>query len=308
MKNINEETYEKILCEVANCKEVTQYEITKKVGLTYAPVHEAIERLLLAALIEEVRTKKGQGPLPKRYFRLTFAGFLTVLNFFFSASPEKNITQGESPKTDSFSMKNVRAVILTQRDFYPQIKFFSEWEFLEGIFDFRDEAIPGLYDALRNALAVCNDKFRPLEKANLISEKLKDNSPSFLDYHSSGPWFESWFAVRFVNEWANFSLKERLAFLKENFLPEYSESLTRKMQSLFLRAFFNGLLTVTKEIKDIRIEIFTTENKVFFEFASSYFEKEKKRKRARIKKFDEDSALFLKLFDNGDRVVDNSQS
>ncbi len=300
MKNINEETYEKILCEVANCKEVTQYELTKKVGLTYAPVHEAIERLLLAALIEEVRTKRGQGPLPKRYFRLTFAGFLTVLNFFFSDSPEKNTTKDDSPKADSFSMKNVRAVILTQRDFYPQIKFFSEWEFLEGIFDFRDEAIPGLYDALRKALAVCNDKFRPLEKANLISEKLKDNSPSFLDYHSSGPWFESWFGVRFINEWANFSLKERLAFLKENFLPEYSESLNRKMQSLFLRAFFNGLLTVMKEIRDVRIEIVNAQNEVLSEFVSSYFEKEKKRRMAGIKRFDKESEFFLKLFANSD--------
>ena len=300
MKNINEETYEKILCEVANCKEVTQYEITKKVGLTYAPVHEAIERLLLAALIEEVRTKRGQGPLPKRYFRLTFAGFLTVLNFFFSDSPEKNTTKDDSPKADSFSMKNVRAVILTQRDFYPQIKFFSEWEFLEGIFDFGDEAIPGLYDALRNALVVCNDKFRPLEKANLIGEKLKDNSPSFLNYHSSGPWFESWFGVRFANEWANFSLKERLTYLADNFLPEYSESLNRKMQSLFLRAFFNGLLTVTKEIRDVRIEIFNAQNKVLSEFASSYFEKEKKRRMAGIKRFDKESEFFLKLFANND--------
>ena len=137
-------------------------------------------------------------------------------------------------------MKNVKA-IFDPAGFLaiPQIKFFSQWECLEGIFDFRD----GNSRTLRcstNALIVCNDKFRPLEKANLVGEKLKDNSPSFLNYHSSGPWFESWFGVRFVNEWANFSLKERLAYLKDNFLPEYSESLNRKMQSLFLRVFLMG--------------------------------------------------------------------
>ena len=82
MKNINEETYEKILCEVANCKEVTQYEITKKVGLTYAPVHEAIERLLLAALIEEVRTKKGQRTSAKALLQIDIRRVLDCFEFF----------------------------------------------------------------------------------------------------------------------------------------------------------------------------------------------------------------------------------
>jgi hypothetical protein len=40
---------------------------------------------------------------------------------------------------------------------------------LEKIFDFQEGVIPGLYDVLGNAVTVCIDKIRPLEK-NLIEK------------------------------------------------------------------------------------------------------------------------------------------
>jgi hypothetical protein len=299
---MDEETYKKILIALADHREATQYEIAKEARLTYAPVHQAIERLLLAALIEEVRTEVGQGPLPKRYFRLTFPGLMTVLNFFLSStsqfgssrSSEEN-TQDELDSSDLFRKKS-RAALMVQRDFYPQIKFFSEWEFLEGVFDFENRLIPGLYNVLDNAVTVCIHKFRPLEKADLVEEKLKSKELSFSEYGFSGLWFESWFYSGLASKWSNLTTKERLAAFKENFLPEYRSSLNKQMQRLFVRAFFNGLMNATSEVRDPQIDLRRTGNKALFEFASSYFEKEKSRKLAFFKRFNEEGEFILNLF------------
>jgi len=301
-KHMNEETYKKVLTAIADSREATQYEIAKKVRLTYAPVHQAIERLILAALIEEVRTEVGQGPLPKRYFRLTFAGFLTVLNSLLTSVgqgnsshlPEESI-QNASDSSDLF-VKKTRAALKSQREFYPEIKLFTEWESLEGIFNFREEIIPGLYDVLDSAVTVCIDKFRPLEKANLIEEKLKSNAPSFSEYGSSGPWFESWFGVGLGSNWSSLTSKEKLANLRNEFLPEYRDSLNKQMQRLFVRAFLNGLMKATWEIRDARIDLVNAENKELYKFISSYLEKEKSRKMAFIKRFSDEGELILNLF------------
>lgn len=299
---MDEETYKKILIALADHREATQYEIAKEVRLTYAPVHQAIERLLLAALIEEVRTEGGQGPLPKRYFRLTFAGLLAVLNFFLSLTSQfgssrslEESIQDELDSSDLFRKKS-RATLMVQREFYPRVKFFSEWEFLEGVFDFENRLIPGLYNVLGNAVTVCIHKFRPLEKADLVEKKLKSKALSFSEYGFSGLWFESWFDAGLASKWSNLTAKERLEAFKENFLPEYRSSLNKQMQRLFVKAFFNGLMNATSEIRDPRIDLVHTGNRVLFEFASSYLEKEKSRKLAFFKRFNEESEFISNVF------------
>ena len=295
---MNEETYKKILLALADRRESTQYEIAKEVRLTYTPVHQAIERLLLAALIEEVRTEGGQGPLPKRYFRLTFAGLLTVLNFYLKSVFEvgsSSLLEDESGASNLF-VKKTRAALIAQREFFPQVKFFLEWDCLEEIFDFQDGAIPGLYAVLGNAVTICIGKFRPLEKADLIEEKLKSNTPSFSEHGSTGPWFESWFDAGLANKWSSLTSKERLENLKNNFLSEYRYTLNKQIQRLFVRAFFNGLMTTASEIRDARIDLASAENKVLFEFAHEYLEKEKNRKMALIKRFSKESDCILNLF------------
>jgi hypothetical protein len=182
-----------------------------------------------------------------------------------------------------------------QREFYPQVKFFLEWERLEEIFDFKDDAITGLYDVLGNALIVCISKFRPLEKANLIEESLKSNTPNFSGHGPTEPWFELWFDAS-LSKWSRLTSKERLKDLKNNLLPEYRDSLNKQMQQLFVRTFFNGLMTAISEIKDAQIDLASPGNKVLFKFAQAYFEKEKKRRMASFKKFSEQSDSILDLF------------
>jgi hypothetical protein len=296
---MDKETYKKILIALANRKEAWQYEIAKEARLTYAPVHQAIERLLLAGLIEEVRTEVGQGPLPKRYFRLTFPGLLTVLNFFQISVHEfgsSQLLEDESGVSNLF-VKKTRAALIAQREFYPQVKFFLEWECLEKIFDTQDDAIPGLYDVLGNTVAVCIGKFRPLEKANLIEENLRSNTPSLSEHSPTEPWFELWFDAGLASKkWSSLTPKERLEDFKNNFLPEYRYLLNKQMQQLFVRTFFNGLMTTTTQINDAQIDLASVENKVLFEFAYEYIEKERNRRMASIKRFSEESNYILNLF------------
>jgi hypothetical protein len=294
---MDEETYKKILIALADRKEAWQYEIAKEARLTYAPVHQAIERLLLAALIEEVRTEVGQGPLPKRYFRLTFAGLLTALYFLSTSARDCDSSQQlEDESASNVFVKKTRAALKVQREFYPQIKFFLEWECLEGIFDFHEGTLPGLYDVLSNAVTVCISKFRPLEKADLIEKKLKSNAPSFSEHGLTGPWHESWFYSGLDSKWSSFTSKERLEYLRKDFLPEYRVSMNKQMQRWFMRVFFKGLMIATSEIQDARIDLANTENKALFEFAYGYFEKEKKRKIHAIKRFSKESDAVLDLF------------
>ena len=127
-ENMSFQTYEKIICFLAHHEKATQYDIArdKEVGLSYAPVHQAIEELLFLDLIEEVEKEKGQGPLPKRYFRLTFSGVATALALF----SLKDKAEGVDPKIK----RALRKTILTYRKLYPDFKLFSEWEFLEKTF------------------------------------------------------------------------------------------------------------------------------------------------------------------------------
>ena len=295
---MDEETYKKILIALADRKEAWQYEIAKEARLTYAPVHQGIERLLLAGLIEEVRTEVGQGPLPKRFFRLTFPGLLTVLNFFWISLQEfgsSHLLDNESEVSNPF-LKKIRAALISQREFFPQVKFFLEWESLEEICDIQDEAIPGLYDVLGNAVTVCIGKFRPLEKADFIEENLKGNTPRFSVHGPTEPWFELWFDVGLAGKLSSLTPKERLEDFRNNFLPEYRCSLNKQMQQLFVSAFFNGLMTAISEIRDAQIDLASAGNKVLFEFAQAYFEKEKNRRMASFKRFSEQSDSILDLF------------
>jgi len=119
------ETYEKVICFLAHKEEATQYEISnaEAVKLSYAPIHQAIKELLAFGFIEETRREKGRGPSPKRFFRLTFRGFITALALF-----------SKSDKPNQGIIKDLRKAITLQRARYPEIKIFSEWDFFEEAF------------------------------------------------------------------------------------------------------------------------------------------------------------------------------
>ena len=263
---MQQETYEKIICFLAHHKEATQYEIAKdkEVGLTYAPIHQGIEELLFTNLVEEVRNEKGQGPLPKRYFRLTFLGFITALALL--APPR--ITEDKSGEV---KMENdLRKAILTQRESHPDIKIFSEWEFLEKTFCDDEKPLGGIYKHLIDASVYCFDKFDPLVAVNWRAEQLKE------------------LRKRGKHLLPDPTVREQEARVKE------TVSLMDRTQRAFLKVFFASLMwDISRGFLDTKGD---AQNKVLFDFISSFFEKEKQKRTISIKKMEKTKDLLLKQF------------
>jgi len=115
-----QETYDKVIYYLAGRAEATQYEIANATKISYAPIHQAVKKLLFLNIIKETRQEKGQGPLPKRFFKLTFSGFITALALFGRVNKSEN------------ELKNcTRKAIQVHGKFYQWIKIFSEWDSFE---------------------------------------------------------------------------------------------------------------------------------------------------------------------------------
>lgn len=250
---MKEETYKKIILYLAHHKEAKQYDIANdpEVNLTYAPVHQAIEHLLLKNLVEETKKENGQGPLPKRYFRLTFPGFITALALF---SFQDTVTKGVDPQ-----VKNaLRKTILEQRIFHPEIKIFSEWEFLENIFKKFEE--PAFKDDIYNFLMI-----------------------------AAMSWFKEFSPLDKINK----------AYLKTEFTEDYKKehvAMTPLMRRRFISLFFQTLTFYMKEEGVLENAMGRTPNKVLSDFVAAFFEKEKQRKMAKIRKMEKARDLLLKHF------------
>ena len=260
---MKQETYEKIICFLASRQEATQYKMAKdkEVDLTYAPVHQAIEELLFIDLIEEVKKEKEEkckGPLPKRFFKLTFSGFITALALFFLR--DKTPTKVVDPK-----MRNsLRETIIAQRKFYPEIKIFSEWEFLEKIFDDEKSEDPAyrhqIYAYLGFIAVDWFNEFNPLESVNKKYFKLN---------------------------------KEKKAEVR-NFYLIWSGTSRRRRR--FTSLFLQILITYIREEGALEHVKGATPNKVMYDYVLAFFEEEKQRKIARIEKTEKEKELLLKQF------------
>ena len=258
-ENMKQETYEKIICFLASRQEATQYEMAKdkEVDLTYAPVHQAIEELLFKDLIEETREENGQGSLPKRYFKLTFSGFITALALL---SLRDETTEGVDPKVRN----SLRETILAQRKFYPEIKIFSEWEFLEKIFDDEKSENPTyrhqIYTYLGLAAVYWFHEFVELKSVKMKYFKLN---------------------------------KESKAEIRKTFLHLAGTSrMRRRFTSLFLKI----LITYIRDEGALEHVKGDTPNKVMYDYVAAFFEEEKQRKIARIEKTEKEKELLLKQF------------
>jgi hypothetical protein len=260
-ENMKRETYEKIICFLASRQEATQYEIAqdKEVGLSYAPVHQTIEELLFKNLIQETRTENGQGALPKRYFKLTFSGFITALSMF---SSHDNATEGIDPKVRN----SLRETILAQRKFYPEVKIFSEWEFLEKIFD-----DPKSED--------------PYHRHQIYT---------YLGF-AAGDWVREFVEFKSVNLKFFKVNKEWKAEFRKSYL---SLAGTSQMRRRFTGLFLMVLIDHIKEHGALEHIKGTTPNKALHDYIAAFFEDEKQRRLARIAKMEKAKELLLKQFTN----------
>lgn len=258
-ENMKRETYEKIICFLSSRQEATQYEIAqdKEVDLSYAPVHQAIEELLFKNLIEETRTESGQGALPKRYFKLSFSGFITALATF---SSQDNAADGVDPNVRN----SLREIILAQRKFYPGIKIFSEWEFLEKIFDNPKSKDPCCRDQIYTYLGfVARDWLR-----------------EFVEFKSANLQF-----FKLNNEWK--------AELRKSYLDLVG---TNRMQRRFTELFLMSLVDHIRNDGALENVKAVTPNKALYDYIAAFFEDEKQRKLARIAKMEKAKELLLKQF------------
>ena len=258
-ESMKQETYEKIICFLASRQEATQYEIAqdKEVNLTYAPVHQAIEELLFKDLIEETRTESDQGALPKRYFKLTFSGFITALALL---SSHDNATEGVDPKVRN----SLRETILAQRKFYTEIKIFAEWEFLEKIFDDEKSEDP-----------ICRDQLY-----------------IYLGF-AAGDWFREFVELKSV-KMKFFKLnKESKAGIRKTYLGIRG---TDRMRQRFTSLFLEILITKIREDGALDHVKGATPNKALYDYVAAFFEDEKQRKIAKIEKMEKEEELLLKQF------------
>jgi DNA-binding PadR family transcriptional regulator len=253
------ETYEKIICFLASRQEATQYEIAqdKEVDLSYAPVHQAIEELLFKNLIEETRTESGQGALPKRYFKLSFSGFITALATF---SSHDNAAEGVDPKVRN----SLREPILAQRKFYPEVKIFAEWEFLEKIFDDPKSKDPCSRDQIYAYLGLA----------------ARDWLREFGDFKSANLQF-----FKLNNEWK--------AELRKTYLGIIG---TNRMQRRFTELFLKSLVDYIRNDGALENVKEATPNKALYDYVAAFFEDERQRKLAKIAKMEQAKELLLKQF------------
>ena len=258
-ENMKRETYEKIICFLASRQEATQYEIAKdkEVNLSYAPVHQTIEELLFKNLIEETRTESGQGALPKRYFKLTFSGFITALAMF---SSHDNATGGVDPKVRN----SLRETIFAQRKFYPEIKIFTEWEFLEKIFDDEKSEDP-----------MCRDQIY-----NYLGFAARDWLREFVEFKSANLKF-----FKLHKEWK--------AELRKSYLGIMG---TDRMRRRFTGLFLKILIAKIRDQGALEHVNGTTPNKALHDYIAAFFEDEKQRKIAKIEKMEKAKELLLKQF------------
>jgi len=174
-----QKTYEKMLCFLAHTVEATQYGIANATKLTYAPVHQAVKQLLDLKFIQETKREQGKGPLPNRFFKLTFKGFITALVFFI-----------ENAKSFEEMRRNIENAINTHANFYPENKIFSEWSFLKNVFN--DEIyevleVVGIY-WFNNVVFFSHPLYPPkgeeMEKAvkEMLEEEKKRWQPIFNNY------------------------------------------------------------------------------------------------------------------------------
>lgn len=122
-RNILRETCVQVMHYLAHSGEATQYQIKKGTGLSYASVHEAIKDLIWADLIWETRQSEGPGPLPNRFFKLTFEGLVR----YFILGPYEE-WRGRSGRDQAEINKDVRKTIQRYQEY---LTIFSEWDSLE---------------------------------------------------------------------------------------------------------------------------------------------------------------------------------
>ena len=266
-ENMEQETYKKIICYLATRKEATQYEIAKDkdVDLTYAPIHQAIEELLFKGLIEETKKEAGQGPLPKRFFKLTFSGVITALALFSIQEEANTDTEGpevedESEVVDSKVKRALRETIMVQREFYPGVKIFSEWEFLERIF---------------------NDG---------VIEAYKDQLYSYLMF-AAIDWFRKFKPLEGIDK----------TLLKKELREEYRKDLlywsgAHRMKPGFTRKFFRILIAYIQEEGALKHLSGSTPNRVLHDYIEGFYMEEKRRMLARIEKMEKGEELLLRQF------------
>ena len=264
---MEQETYKKIICYLAFRKEATQYEIAKDkdVDLTYAPIHQAIEELLFKGLIEETKKEAGQGPLPKRFFKLTFSGVITALALFSFQEEAKTDAEGaevetESEDVDSKVKRALRETIMVQREFLPDVKVFSEWEFLERIFD---------------------------EDA---SEAYREQLYSYLMF-AAMYWFREFKPLESIDK----------ALLKKELREEYRKDLlcwsgARRMKPWFTRTFLRILITYIREEGALEHLSGSTPNRMLRDYIEAFYMEEKRRMLARIEKMEKGKELLLGQF------------
>jgi len=265
--NMEQETYKKIISYLALRKEATQYEIAKDkdVDLTYAPIHQAIEELLFKGLIEETKKEAGQGPLPKRFFKLTFSGVITALALFSFQEEAKTDAEGaevetESEAVDSRVKRTLRETIMVQRDFHPDVKMFSEWEFLERIFD--DES----------------------------NEAYKDQLYSYLMF-AAMYWFREFKPLESIDK----------TLLKKELREDFREAIlhwsgTHRMKPWFTRTFLRILITYIREEGALEHLSGSTSNRVLHDYIEAFYMEEKRRMLARIEKMEKGKELLLGQF------------
>lgn len=108
---------------LAHSGEATQYQIKKGTGLSYASVHEAIKDLVWADLIWETRQSEGPGPLPNRFFKLTFEGLVR----YFDLGPYEK-WRARSGRDQAEINKDTKRTIQRYQEYLPIL---AEWDSLE---------------------------------------------------------------------------------------------------------------------------------------------------------------------------------
>ena len=189
---------------------------------------------------------------------------------------DNNQPVGFSERTDSVQFEkgqvnpkvrnSLRETILAQRKFYPEIKIFSEWEFLEKIFD--------------------NEKSKEPAYRHQIY--------TYLGF-AAVDWFHEFVELKSVNmEYFKIN-KESKAGIRKTYRGIIG---TDRMRQRFTSLFLEILITYIRDEGALEHTKGATPNKVLYDYVAAFFKDEKQKKMTEIKELEEKKELLLKQFAN----------
>jgi hypothetical protein len=149
---------------------------------------------------------------------------------------------------------------MVQRQSFPDVKIFSEWEFLEKIFD---------------------------DKSN---EAYKDQLYSYLMF-AAIDWFRVFKPLESIDKTL---LKTELREAYRKDLLYWTGA--RRMKPWFVRKFFRILITYIRDEGALEHLSKSVPNRVLYDYVEAFYEEEKRKMLARIEKMEKGKELLISQF------------